>query len=114
LGVWAAVEAQGARVVLSQPSLPLDYNFLKSALLACQSAQLGYTHLWGRPLPLVPDEKLNLAVETIADEDVIAYLLLGSAPITRTMLDSVRPTHVITGEADTTAVAFQWTTLTVS
>jgi len=114
LGVWAAVEAQGARVVLSQPSLPLDHEFLKSALLACQSAQLGYTHLFGRPLPLEGDEKLNVAVETIADEDVIVYLLLGNAPITRSMLDAVRPTNSITGESNDTATAFQWTPITVT
>ena len=109
LGVWAAVEAQGARVVIKQPSLKPNYEFLKSALLACQSAQLGYTHLFGRPLPLFPDEKLNVEVETIADEDVIVYLLLGSGKITGTMLDAVNPTHCITGEANTTATAFTWT-----
>jgi hypothetical protein len=114
LGVWAATEAQGARVVLSQPSLNLNYEFLKNALLNCNTPSLGMTDYRGRPLPLVAGEKLNVGVEMIADEDTIVYLLLGSAAITQNMLDNVRPTHVITGEADTTATAFTWTTVTVT
>jgi len=114
LGLGAFVEAQGARVVLSQPSLPQNYEFLKSALLAAQSPSLCWNHLFGRPLRLIPNEKFNCSVETIADEDVIVFLLFGSGKITQAMLDAVNPTHCITGEADTTATAFSWTPVTVT
>jgi len=109
LGYGAFAEAQGARSVLSQPTPPLNYEFLKCALLAAQSPSLCWNHMFGRPLPLVPEEKLNVGIEMIADEDAIAFLLLGSGKITQAMLDAVNPTHRITGEADTTVTAFKWT-----
>jgi len=114
LGCGSFIEAQGARTVLSQPSLPQNYEFLKGAMLNAQSPSLCWNHLFGRPLPLVANEKFNCSVETVADEDVICYLLFGSGKITQAALDAVNPTHCITGEADTTATAFTWTAVTVT
>jgi len=114
LGLGSFIEAQGARTVLSQPSLPLNYEFLKGGLLSSQSPMLGWNHLFARPLPLIAGEKLNVGIEMIADEDAVVYLLLGSSKITQSMLDAVNPTHCITGEANTTITANTWTNCPVT
>lgn len=114
MGLGAFGESTLGRTILKQPSLPLDYEFLKGALLAAQSPSLAWNHLFGRPLPLIGGEKLNIEVENATDEDGICFLALGSGKITQAMLDAVNPTHIITGYADTTATAFTWSALTMT
>lgn len=114
LGVFAAMESTGEQINITQPSLPLDYNIRKIGLLNLQSPALGWTHLWGRPLPLVGGEKVNIETQNATDEDAIVALMVGNGKITQNMLDAVNPTHIISGEADTTATAFTWSALTVT
>lgn len=114
LGVGCYGESTLGRTKLQQPSIPQDYVFLKGALLSGDDPMLGFSDMRGRPLPLVPNEKLNVEVVNATDEDGITFLLVGNAKITQAMLDAVNPTHRITGFADTTAVAFTWTALSVT
>jgi len=114
LGVACYGEAVLGRTKLQQPSLPIDYEFLKGALLSDGDPQYGLTDMRGRPLPLVPTEKLNCEVVNAADEDGITYLYVGNNKITQTMLDAVNPTHRIVGYADTTATVFTWSALTMT
>lgn len=114
LGLASFAEAQGARTVISQPSLPLNYEFLKCALLSAQSPSLAWTHLWNRPLKLAGNEKLNVGIEMLANEDAIVFLALGNGKITQAMVDAADVDYVITGEADTTLTAFTWTNTPVT
>ena len=114
LGVGCFGEATLGLTKLQQPSMPIDYEILKGALLSSDDPMLGFTDMRGRPLPLVPKEKLNVEVVNAGDEDGITFLMLGSAKITKAMLDAVNPTHRIIGYADTTLTAFTWGALTMT
>lgn len=114
LGVGCYGESTLGRTKLQQPSLPIDYEILKGALLSGDNPMLGFTDMRGRPLPLIPGEKLNVEVVNETDEDGITFLLVGNGKITRAALDQVNPTHRIVGYADTTATAFTWSALTVT
>lgn len=106
LGVLYAAEATGARAILRQAKM-IDYDFIKGCLTADVDSIQGYTHLFGRPLPLRVD-KLNALSVNAGDEDTIIGVMLGSGKITQAMLDRVNPTHVINGYSDTTITALQW------
>lgn len=114
LGVGCFGESTLGRTKLQQPSLPIDYEILKGALLSSDHPSLGWTDLRARPLPLVPTEKLNCEVVNATDEDGITFLMVGSGKITQAMLDAVNPTHSIVGYDDTTATAFSWSALSVT
>lgn len=114
LGIAAFCESTGGRIKLQQPTLPLDYAFSRVGLLSSDHPGLGYTHHFSRPLPLVPDEKLNCETVNATDEDHIIGLLLGNGKITQSMLDAVNPTHRITGFADQTCTAMAWTNATIT
>jgi len=114
LGVFCAGESTLGKTKLMQPTLPIDYEFTKGTLLSSDDPMKGFTNLRGRPLPLIPAEKLNCEVVNATDEDGITFLMVGNAKITQAMLDNVDPTHRITGYADTTATAFTWSALTIT
>lgn len=114
LGVACYGESTLGRTKIIQPTLPIDIEILKGALLSDGDPQYGLTDMRGRPLPLIPSEKLNVEVVNATDEDGITFLMLGSAQITQAMLDAVSPTHRVIGYADTTATAFTWSPLTVT
>lgn len=114
LGVFAAAESTGARVLLRQPDLKLDYEFLKCMLLADLDPTQGWTHLFGRPLPLAPSDKLNALCVNATDEDTIIGVMLGSGKISQASLDAVNPTHTITGYSDTTLTANTWTACAIT
>jgi len=92
-----------------QPTLMTDHQLIKSMLEADVDPSWGYTHLFGRPLPLVPGEKLNCLSQNATDETTLVGAIVGNAPISQSMLDSVRPTHSIIGDGDTTLTAMTWT-----
>lgn len=114
LGVFAWMESTGDLIKIMQPSLKPNYEFTKNALGANTTPGLGYTHLFSRPLPLIPNEKLNVEVVNGTDEDAIVFLLLGSGKITQSALDSVNPTHCIQGEGDANMTAFTWTNMVMT
>ena len=91
-----------------QPSLMTDHQLIKGMLEADVDPIWGYTHLFGRPLPLVGGEKLNALSQNATDETTLIGAIVGNAPITQSMLDSVRPTHSIIGDGDTTVTANTW------
>jgi len=113
LGLLYAAEATGERARLQQPSLAIDYEFIKCMLTADLDPMLGYHHLFGRPLPLVV-EKLNAYSVNAGDEDTIIGAILGSGKITQDMLDAVNPTHKITGYGDTTITANTWSACAIT
>lgn len=114
LGVFAAAETTGGRYLLQQPTLPLDYEFSRILLMTDPVTRKGYTHMFGRPLPLVAKEKLNCEAVNATDEDALVGVLLGSGKITQSMLDAVNPTHRISGYADQTLTAMTWTNVTIT
>jgi len=114
LGAACYGEAVLGRTKLQQPSLPIDYEILKGAMLSDGDPQYGLTDMRGRPLPLIPGEKLNVEVVNAADEDGITFLYVGSGKITQAMLDAVNPTHRIVAYADTTATVFSWSALSLT
>lgn len=102
-----------ASVILRQPQM-IDYHLVKSKLGTGLNAMLGYTHMFGRPLPLRGGDKLNALSVNAADEITQIGLLVGSGKITQAMLDSVNPTHVIRGAGAKTLVAHTWTQATIT
>jgi hypothetical protein len=91
-----------------QPSLMTDHQLIKGMLEADVNPIWGYTHLFGRPLPLVGGEKLNALSQNATDETTLIGAIVGNSSISQNMLDSVRPTHSIIGDGDTTVTANTW------
>jgi hypothetical protein len=107
LGVLYSAESTGARAILRQAKM-IDYDIIKGCLTADVDTIQGWTHLFGRPLPLRVDNLQALSVNG-TDEDTIIGVMLGSGKIRQSDLDAVNPTHVITGYGDTTITANSWT-----
>jgi len=107
LGAFYAAESTPARLLLRQAKM-VDYDIMKAILTTDRVATRGYSHYFGRPLPLRAD-KLNALSVNATDEDTIIGLMLGSGKITQSMLDAVNPTHVIHGYSATTITALYWT-----
>lgn len=114
LGAFCAGVSTGQDYRLRQPSLPIDHQFHKIMLEADPDPIQGYEHFFGRPLPLIGGEKINALIANATDESSIIAFMLGNAPISRGMLDSVRPTHVIRGIGDTTLTAKTWSTCAIT
>jgi len=108
LGINVAAEATGGGCSVSQPSLGLDYDFDVCSLLSTDDPGVGFKNLRGRPLPLCPEEAVNVTMDNAADEDAFVAMWLGDGKITHAMLDGVNPTHIIDGIGDTTMTAFTW------
>lgn len=109
LGAFCAAVANGQDYRFRQPSLMTDHQLLKIQLESDLDPSQGYEHLFGRPLPLVGGEKLNALITNAVDESAIIAAIVGNAPITQGMLDSIRPTHSIRGYSATTLTAKTWT-----
>lgn len=114
LGVIASSVSTGGRILVRQPSLPIDYEIIKNTLMASPDPAGQYTDMLARPLPLVPNEKINVLTVNATDEDALVGLLLGSGKITKQMQDAVNPTHRLMGYADTTVTAYTWSALTMT
>ncbi|MFX1476236.1 MAG: hypothetical protein ACFFCO_12275 [Promethearchaeota archaeon] len=108
LGVLSMTTSTGGTARLRQPSLAIDYEFIKSGLTTDLDPMLGYHHMFGRPLPMIANEKCNALVTNATDEDNIVAAIFGSGKITQSALDGVNPTHRITGYSDTTVTALTW------
>lgn len=113
LGVTYEALTVPASMILRQPQM-VDYHLVKSKLGTALNGMLGYTHMFGRPLPLRGGDKLNALSVNAADEITQIGVLLGSGKITQAMLDSVNPTHVIRGSGAKTLVAHTWTQATIT
>lgn len=114
LGSLCAAVSTGENYRFRQPSLMTDHQFIKIMLESDLDPSQGYEHFFGRPLPLVGGEKLNALIQNASDESALIAAIVGNAPITQSMLDSIRPTHSIIGDADQTLVANTWTACTVT
>jgi hypothetical protein len=109
LGAFCAAVSTGDNYRFRQPSLMTDHQLIKIMLEADLDPSQGYEHFFGRPLPLVGGEKLNALIQNATDESSIIGAIVGNAPISRSMLDNVRPTHSIIGDGDQTLTANTWT-----
>jgi len=107
-GFYSAVSTPD-NYLFRQPSLQIDHQIMRGMLEADVNPDWGYTHLFARPLPLVGGEKCNALSQNATDETTLVAALVGSSNITQGMLDSVRPTHSIIGDGDTTITALTWT-----
>lgn len=114
LGTLCFAASTGGRHRLKQPSEALYYEFIKCCLQADNDPSEGFTNLLGRPLPLFPNEKLNVSIGNATDEQDFVAAFVGNGRITQAMLDSINPTHCIVGSSDTDLVANTWTTLTMT
>jgi hypothetical protein len=112
LGLWANAVSVPAGTLIRQPQM-VDYHFDK-VCLGVTLEQFGYTHLFGRPLPLRGADKMNALTINAADEAALIGVWLGSSKITKAMLDSVNPTHLIHGAITQTCTVRTWTQGTVT
>jgi hypothetical protein len=99
---------------IRQPSLKVPYRFYKSCLSTVEDHRAGFTNLLKRPLPLYAKEKLNVYLQNETAEYSVVCLWLSNGKITQGALDSVNPTHKITGYADQTLTANIWNAVTVT
>lgn len=113
LGALVTSISTGGGAKIRQPSLQIDHQFTKAALCVDSDVIKGWHHLFGRPLPLVGGEKLNVILLNGTDEISLVGLLVGSGAIPQSLLDQVRPTHIIRGISDTTLSAHAWTACTI-
>lgn len=97
-----------------QPSLKVPYRFNRCADLNDAFIGEGFNNLWASPLPLYKDEKLNAYVLNATDEVdmVIAWLTSGRATLSQ--LESVSPTHSITGYSTTDPTAGSWSDIPIT
>lgn len=114
LGAFCAAVSTGQDYRVRQPSLAIDHQFHKIMLESDLDPIQGYEHFFGRPLPLIGAEKINALITNGTDESSMIGLMIGNAPISRGMLDAVRPTHIIRGIGDTTLTAKTWTTVSMT
>lgn len=112
LGWSAHAVGTGGRTLLRQPKM-IDYDNHKISLIADVAPKCGTTEMFARPLPVRVD-KLSALVVNAVDEATIIGVLLGSGKITQSMLDSVNPTHKITGYSDQLITANTWTRCAVT
>ena len=97
-----------------QPSLKIPYRFYKSALTTVVDHRAGLDLFWKRLLPLYAEEKLNVYVQNETAEYSLVGLWLMSGRMNQAAIDSVSPTHRITGYADQTLTVNIWNDVTVT
>ena len=126
LGVLYAAVKTPNYCYIKQPSLELNIEFIRhsawdSFILYGAGANRGwyqnargFTSLFGRPIPLIPDEKLNAYTNNATDEATIIGLWLGNERINQADLDRVNPTWALRGIADQTVTANSWTRAAVT
>lgn len=112
LGVFYAAESLPAGWRLRQASLHIDHVGMKSQVDTSPDAICGYTHMFGRPLPLYA-EVLNALSMNGVTEDTLIGCMVGTGKITQAMLDAVNPTHILRGVGATACIAHAWTTVPI-
>jgi len=114
LAAMLAAAITGSALELSeirQPSLKVLYRNYEICSLSATTLERGILNLFSSPLPLYPEEKLNVIVTNAGTEVTAVFLWLASGKCTRAMMENVSPTHLITGYSDTNAAAGVWTYL---
>jgi len=112
VGVFVSGVSTPKYMRLNQPSLEIPYYFYKAVLGTVATRSYGFTNLLGRPLPLIPGEKLNCEVQNATDEVSAVVLFLSTGKLTKAAQDAVNPTHTLTGYADSTLTAGVWNDVT--
>ena len=113
LGAYGQNEATGEEFRIRQTGLKLDHQFYKYKLNASLDPMYGYTHLFGRPLPLKSNTTIWADTVNAASEDTIVAILVGNGKITQSMLDQVTPDHQIHGVGDQAVVADTWSQVAI-
>lgn len=112
LGVLYDALTVPVRCLLRQPQR-IDIDISKAKLGTDLDPNMGWTHLYSRPLKLNVD-KLNALSVNAADEITTIALLLGSGKITRSAQEGVKVDHIIRGTSAQTITAHTWTSATVT
>jgi len=99
---------------IRQPSLKVPYRTYKNAGLHSTIPERGLVNLFSCPVPLYPEEKLNVLVQNATNEVDMVVLWLVSGACKRAMQEAVAPTHMITGYCDQTLTAGSWTNCTMT
>ena len=107
IGVFAIGTSTLGDILLRQAKM-IDYAIKKTSLVADVAPLCSFTNYMGRPLPLRADN-LSALVINATDEASLVGVFLADGKITQAMLDTVNPTHVISGYSDTTVTALTWT-----
>ena len=109
LGVIGATVGTGEEFRMRQTGLKNDHQFYKYQLIADADPVFGYTHMFGRPLPLKSNTTLWADSVNAVSEDTLIGAFVGDGKITQGMLDSVTPDGSIHGVSDQILVANTWT-----
>lgn len=99
---------------LRQPSLKVPYRSYLSGSYLGSDIESGFLNLMANPLPLYPGEKLTSYVQNATNTYNLVFAWLASGRATRSVLESVSPTHLITGEADQALTAGEWTAVAIT
>jgi len=98
---------------IRQPSLKTPYRTYRSGLIGTiEDVISGFHNLFSSPLPLYPEEKLNVYLQNASNEVSLVALWLSSGMARIADMEAVNPTHLITGYADATLTAGVWNDVT--
>lgn len=97
-----------------QPSLKVPYRFYQGCDLNDLVVHEGFNNLFGTPLPLYADEKLNAYVLNATNEVDMVIAWLSSGPAKIADLENVRPTHSITGYSADDGSAGVWADIAIT
>lgn len=95
---------------LRQPSLKIPYRSYRSEIITEDDRSNGFVDFTKNPLALYPDEKINAYVQNASDEISAVILWLGTGGLPQNFIPP-RPTHFLTGYADSNLVAGSWTSI---
>lgn len=113
LGVGYCALTTPSRVILRQPKR-IDIDISKAMRDTDLDPVLAWTDLFGRPILLNHEDKLNALSVNATDEITTIVCAVGNGKITQTAKDSVRVDHIIRGIVDQALTAHTWTHGTVT
>lgn len=113
LGVLYSALTTPSRAILRQPGR-IDIDISKAMRDTDLDPDIGWTHLYHRPIALNAEDKINALSVNATDEITQIVLAIGSGKITRAAQEAVRIDHIIRGTVDQALTAHTWTSGTVT
>jgi hypothetical protein len=113
LGAFYSALTTPSRLILRQPKR-IDIDISKAVRDTDLDVNIGWTHLFHRPMLLNANDKLNALSVNATDEITTVGLIVGSGKITRSAQEAVRVDHIIRGIADQAVTAHTWTTAAIT
>lgn len=102
---------------IRQPSLKIPYrSYMTGSYETAGAAGIAgaMLNLFASPLPLYAGEKMNAAIFNSSTEPQLIVALLSSGRATKSAMENVNPTHLVTGHSTTTLVAGSWVKVPVT